>query len=372
MLRKFFMAAIAIQFFFAASSQETSLAVISKNDLLPEEKIPEPDKTPALMISGSADMYYRYDLAETKANNFTSFTNSHNNFALGMASIKLEHKTTKVDMVADLGFGNRVAEFSYNDDGILAAIKQLYISYSPVDWIKFTAGSWATHIGYELLDPQLNRNYSMSYMFTNGPFSHTGIKADITKGKHGFMIGIANPTDYRFVPEGVINKKFVLAQYSLAATDAVHLYLNYAGGKSPDTSKSKQLDIVVSNKFNDKFSISYNGTIINVQQWDGIKNMDGKSAWGSALYLNVDPKEWWGFTLRGEYFSDKNQLKTFSGATEGGSIFATTLSANFKVDNFIFIPEFRIDKANKEIFTGKNGNGVKSAANVLLAAIYSF
>ena len=63
--------------------------------------------------------------------------------------------------------------------------------------------SWATHVGYELVDPQLNRNYSMWYMFTNGPFTHTGLKADITKGKHGFMVGISNATDYRIPPDGL-------------------------------------------------------------------------------------------------------------------------------------------------------------------------
>ena len=91
-----------------------------------------------------------------------------------MASVKFEHKGRKVSAVADLGFGPRAKDFSYTDDGITQAIKQLYVSYAPTDWVKFTVGTWATHVGYELLDPQLNRNYSMSYMFTNGPFSHTG------------------------------------------------------------------------------------------------------------------------------------------------------------------------------------------------------
>ena len=79
----------------------------------------------ALTISGSADVYYKYDFGESSTNNYTSFTGSHNQFRLGMASVKLEHKTSKVDMVADLGFGKRAQEFSYNDEGILQAVKQL-------------------------------------------------------------------------------------------------------------------------------------------------------------------------------------------------------------------------------------------------------
>jgi len=327
---------------------------------------------PALIITGSADVYYKYDFAKTKANTYTSFTGTHNSFALGMASVKFEHKGNKVGAVLDLGFGPRAKEFAYTDEGITQAIKQLYITYSPTDWLKFTAGTWGTHVGYELLDPQLNRNYSMSYMFTNGPFSHTGLKADITKGKHGFMIGISNATDFRTPPDGFINKKFLIAQYSLAATDNVKIYLNYVGGKAPDTSKVSQFDAVVTAKLSDKFNIGFNGTVNSTQSWDGAKNTDGKSWWGSALYFNLDPKPWFGLTLRGEYFNDDNQLKMFAYAPEGGNIFATTLSANFKAGGFIFIPEFRIDNASQEIFVDKDGAGKKSASNFLISAIYSF
>jgi hypothetical protein len=330
-------------------------------------------KTSPLSITGSADVYYKYDFGESSSNTYTSFTGSHNRFQLGMGSVKLEHKTAKVDVVADLGFGRRAQEFSYNDQSILQAVKQLYVSYSPNSTVKFTAGSWATHVGYELVDPQLNRNYSMSYMFTNGPFFHTGLKADFTLGKSGLMVGVANPTDYKYVPEGVNNKKFLLAQYSYTGSDLFKVYLNYVGGKSFDTSKTNQFDVVITSKLSDKFSLGYNGTVNSIQIWDGVKNMDGKSWWGSALYLNVDPTPSFGLTLRSEYFSDKHDLKIpHPAAMNGCNIFANTLSANFKVDNLTIIPEFRIDNGSQEIFMKKDGAPTKTAANVLVAAVYSF
>lgn len=330
-------------------------------------------KEPTLTISGSVDAYYRNDLSDVKTNSYTSFTPLHNAFALGMASIKFEHKGNKVSAVADLGFGPRAKDFSYTDDGVTQAIKQAYVSYAPTDWLKFTLGTWGTHVGYELLDPQLNRNYSMSYMFTNGPFSHTGFKAELSKGKSGFMLGIANATDFRIPPEDMLNKKFFLAQYSYAASDNVKFFLNYVGGQNPDTSKTSQFDAVITAKLSDKFNIGFNGTVNSTQVWDGVKNTDGKSWWGSALYLNVDPQPWFGLTLRGELFSDKNQFKAFSGASEGGNIFATTLSANLKSGGFTFIPEFRIDNSSKKVlFTNKDGDLTKSAASFIFAAIYSF
>jgi hypothetical protein len=364
------MAIIASSSFLFATAQQASVQTVS--DTVVKVANDEITKSPLLSITGSADVYYRYDFAKTKANNYTSFTNSHNSFALGMASVKFEHKGDKVGAVIDLGFGPRASEFSYNDDGIMQAVKQMYVTYSPASWIKFSAGTWATHVGYELVDPQLNRNYSMSYLFTNGPFTHTGFKADITKNKHGFMIGVSNATDYRMPPDGQINKKFVIAQYSLAASDNVKIYLNYVGGQAPDTSKTNQIDAVVTAKFSDKFNLGVNGTLATTKAWDGAKNLSGQSWGGGAVYLNFDPQPWFGLTLREEYFSDKNQLKVFSNASAGGNIFASTLSANFKINTFTIIPEFRLDNASENIFVDKNNLPKSSAASFLIAAVYYF
>lgn len=372
MLQKIFVATISLLSITQGNSQTASAFYNTGDSViqLPEE---EQKKGPALKISGSVDVYYKYDLATTNTNSFTSFTQTQNTFSLGMASVKFEHTGNKVNAVADFGFGPRATDFSYTDNGISQAIKQLYVSYAPVGWLKFTLGTWATHVGYELLDPQLNRNYSMSYLFTNGPFSHTGVKAEVTKGKSSFMIGVANATDYRTLPADKINKKFLIAQYHYAPTDDMSIYLNYAGGQSPDTSKSNQFDAVVTVKINDQFNIGYNGTVTDVRLWDGAKNTGSKSWWGSALYLNYDPANWFGITLRGELFSDKNQLKVFGSSTEGGNIFSATLSANFKKDGFIFIPEFRVDNANKKLlFTNKDGAFTQTASCFVIAVVYSF
>ncbi|MES2881113.1 MAG: outer membrane beta-barrel protein [Bacteroidota bacterium] len=327
----------------------------------------------ALTITGNADMYYKYDFANTKGNNYTSFTNSHRTFELGMASVKFNYKAGKTEVVADLGFGKRAQEFSYNDEGILASVKQLYISYSPTDKLKLTAGSWATHVGYELVDATLNRNYSMSYMFTNGPFFHTGVKAELTLKSSGLMIGIANPTDYKYVPDGFATSKTLIAQYSYSGGDKFKAYLNYAGGRGLDTSRSDQFDLVLTSKLSDKFGLGFNGTVNNTQIYMGNKIFaDAQSWWGSALYVNFDPSKTFGLTLREEYFSDKNGLKVYSGQPLGGNVFATTLSGNLRVDNFILIPEFRFDKASEPLFTDSKGVSSKSAASFLIAAVYQF
>lgn len=346
MLRKIFTASIALASYVSVHAQDSTVS--------------------PLKISGSADVYYRYNFNNPKTgnyNSYTSFTGTQNTFQLGMASLKAEYTKGKAGVVIDLGFGQRAEEFAYNDANTRYAIKQLYLTYAPSDKVKFTFGSWATHVGYEVLDAYLNRNYSMSYMFSFGPFSHTGVKADISLGgKSALMLGIANPTDFRSFSGA---PKTFIGQFSTGSKDdKLKAYLNFAGGKQTDSTKVIQGDVVLTYAVSDKFSLGYNGTVQSV----GMKengDWNSNSWWGSALYLNVDPESWFGLTLRGEYIGDKNIVKV-------GNVFAATLSANFKVDNLTIIPEFRLDNAKNEIFTKSAGDLTKSTGSFILAATYHF
>ena len=330
-------------------------------------------KKATLNISGSLDAYYRYNFANAKdsfprqINNKTSFTNSQNSFELGMASVKLDGTIGNVGATVDLGFGTRASEFSYNESGSLAAVKQAFLTFAPSSKIKFTLGKWGTHVGYEVLDAYLNRNYSMDYMFSFGPFSHTGLKADITIGSgFGLMLGVANPTDYTSASFG---KKNFLAQLSGATKNGkLKGFLNYVGGKDFSGDNSiNQVDLVLTGTITDKFSIGYNGTVKSVKPSGG----DANSWWGSALYLNVDPSSLFGLTLRGEYFDDTKGVAGIS-----TSIFDATLSANFRIDNLTIIPEFRLDSGKDPVFY-KNGDSnnsptSKSTGSFILAATYHF
>jgi len=309
-------------------------------------------------LTYSVDAYYRYDFndAPGKTNSLTSFTNSKNSFELGMASIKADHSFGKVSATADLGFGRRAQEFSYNDANTLVAVKQLYISFAPSSAVKFTIGKWATHIGYELVDAYANRNYSMSYAFSYGPFFHTGLKADISLGgKSAFMIGVANPTDFSTTTSAT---KVLLAQFSTGTkNDKLKAYLNFQGGTG-----FSQLDFILNGTISSQFAVNYDGTIKTVKT--GTVN----NSWSSnALYFNYDPTAKFGLTLRGEYFADGKNV-----AGVGASVVQTTLSGNIHIDNLTIIPEIRLDNASNTIFSKSTGVGTKNDASFILAAVYKF
>ena len=214
----------------------------------------------------------------------------------------------------------------------------------------------------------------MSYMFSYGPFFHTGIKAEFFKGNHTVMLGVANSTDYKYSPITSGNNKFVLAQYAVAINSHLSAYLNYVGGRSVDSFLTNQLDLVLSSNVNDIFSLGFNGTVCLVNQKQLESNPAKTNPWyGAALYATVAPKPWVSISARGEYFDDQYHLKVMKPFTHnGGNVFEATLSANFKTHGLTFIPEIRYDGSNRSIFTDKNGNSVNHSASFLVAAIYNF
>lgn len=350
------------------------------------------DSTKTLTISGGVDAYYRYNFSDNpnNFNNYTSFTNSQSSFELGMATLRADATAMsgKVTAVADLGLGRRAEEFSYYDGpgkngfSTLALVKQLFVTYAPSSTVKFTLGKFGTHIGYELLDPQLNRNYSMSYMFTNGPFFNTGLKADFVLGKVGLMVGVSNYTDETTSTTGV---KSVIAQVSGGSSDGkLKAFLNYTGffgskqGVNPSNNgitaleSLNQIDLVVTGVVSDKFNIGFNGTLQSRNQVNGSPVADG-SWYGLAGYFNFDPTAKLGVTLRSEYIGD-SKMVYFNGSTGpmAKNIFANTLSLNCKAGPLTIIPELRFESAQGAIFNKKDGANSKSTASALLAAVYKF
>lgn len=317
------------------------------------------------IISGYIDGYYRHDFANAKeqTNNFTSFTNTQNKLALGMVSLKIEQTINKFSGTLDLGYGKRAKEFSYNDKGLLTIIKQAYLSYNVTDRLKITAGKWGTHVGYELLDAPLNRNYSMSYGFSYGPFFHTGVRAEYAlTGKSSFMVGIANPSDFVTTKS---SSKVILAQFSTKLfNDKTSVYANYVGGNTGNDNNFSQFDLVVTNTLSSKWAINYDGTI-----YSG-KNSGIKGAWKSnAFYVNYDPTSILGITYRTEFFNDN---KSLTAGIFGTSIHLNTLSLNYKIKKITLIPELRMEKAQDKIYYSKEGNAVDQSVSFTIAAIYKF
>lgn len=319
-----------------------------------------------LEISGAVDAYYEYNFNEVPFP--TSFTGSQNSISLGMANVIFAKEGKKVGFKADLAFGPRAEVANGYTGTTLAAIKQLYITYAPIEKLTLTAGNFSTHVGYEVIDAPVNMNYSTSYMFSNGPFFHTGIKADYAATEQlGFMLGILDDTDSKF---DLVKGKHIGGQVSYKG-DNYGLFLNYLGGKKADDADGKlfdnQVDLTATFQATDALGLGLNATTKMFRDTE----LDESYNWsGAAIYANYKTSDRFTLALRGEYIADKDGIIT---SIADNSIMSVTLSGNINIGELRLIPEFRLDTSKEEgYFTDADGNAKTSSAGFLMGVVYSF
>lgn len=333
-------------------------------------------------LSGSADTFYKYDFAKSDFNTKTSFTQPTNSFEIGMFTLKLNHHLGKFSTTADIGIGNRAEQFNYTSKNTGLLIKQLFVDYAATDKLTISAGSWTTHVGYELLDAPDNDIYSMSYAFSYGPFFHTGIKANYLIGKFNVMAGFADPTDLKSAFQDVVvydntgnpvnksyNNKFFIWQIGYSG-EKLSAFLNgQQGSNNPLSSNISQFDLTASYKFTDKFKLGVNATTFALSDDDS--SVDTKH-WSSLVgYLKYNVSDSFALNYRAEYFDNKDNALSL-GAVNGNTVFANTFSATFTNGDFQLKPEIRLESSNEDIYFKKDGSATGSSANFLIAAMYRF
>ena len=202
---------------------------------------------PTFSLSGSIDTYYR----SSEYAPGTSFGNLPG-FALGMANVIVSYEGEKSGFVADFVFGPRGTDAVFNSTGSSNIVNQLYAYYNVSDSFTLTLGNFNTFLGYEVISPVANFNYTTSYMFSYGPFSHTGIKADIAVNDNtSIMLGVLNTTDMtESQPLG--DDYMIGAQLGLFGQ-----YINYLGGGTAGVS---QIDFTGGFNITDSLYLGLNAT----------------------------------------------------------------------------------------------------------------
>ncbi|MDR6846155.1 outer membrane beta-barrel protein [Flavobacterium granuli] len=315
-----------------------------------------PETTP-LQISGSGDLYYKYDFAKTE-NIKTSFGTDQNSVSLGMLDIALKKTIKKVSFVGEISFGPRGQYQSIpNGDGLdenSFHIQNLYASYAVTDKLSFTAGYMGTYIGYEVISPVGNFSYSTSYLFTNGPFQNAGVKANYKiTDKFGAMFGLFNDSWNKYKADPAKGLNAVGGQLSFVS-GGTSAYLNFMDGSVSGTI----FDLTATFQLTEKFKLGLNGADFSNEGDVGYS--------GVAIYPSYAFNDAFALGARAEYFN----YKEGSGDT---SVTAFTLSGNYKISGLTIIPEFRIDTNSDDVmFVNSDLAPTNSASQVLLAVVYGF
>ncbi len=310
----------------------------------------------SLSISGSVDTYYKYDFSGEE-NIGTSFANDQNSFSIGMVNLIMEQSFDKVSFVGDVSFGPRGQAQSIPDGGDGTGsfhIQNLYVSYAFTDQFTLSVGYMGTFVGYEVISPTGNFNYSTSYLFTNGPFQNAGVKLQYAPSdRFSLMVGLFN--DWNVYTDLTKSKDFG-AQLFVAPVEGWDVYVNFVTGDPSGT----EIDLTTGYQITDEFYLGLNAANYDAAEGDGGFN-------GAALYAQYGLTDAVSLGFRGEAFKFKGDA-----GEEDTSVAAFTLSANIKSGPLTFIPEFRIDSGSDEIFVDNDGLATKAASQILVAAVFAF
>ena len=364
-------------------------------------------------FGGSVDTYFRSSLGtrntatlgtDGQGNYYggyapnTSFADGHG-FSLGMVNLIASYAGEKVGFTADVVFGPRGKAAVFGTASGQAIVNQLFVYYKLSKAVTLNLGQFNTFLGYEVISPAVNFHYSTSYLFSWGPFNHTGLRADFDFG-NGFVgkLAVMNPTDIvEFNPVNTYTLGLQLGK----TTDAGGIWFNFLYGdqdgkldadKDPLGATSNgtlfQADVTTGWNLSDAFYLgvnaSYQTTAVGEQVVNGsVQDLSGdaSSFAGVAVYPKVTLSDNFALGLRAEYFMVKNHhLEIFGLDNDGdGSVMEFTLSGNYKVGGFTFIPEFRIDTTSEDTFVKSSDLQTQGTTpnqtlmpSLNLAAVYKF
>ncbi|HEY3402845.1 MAG TPA: outer membrane beta-barrel protein [Ohtaekwangia sp.] len=367
--------------------------------VMAQDATTEEETKPTFNISGSIDTYIHTSMGATEptygnSGPSTSFANLKG-FSLGMANLIASYQGDKTGFTADLVFGPRgrdaVFAASYTDQRI---INQLFAYIKLSDAVTLNIGQFNTFVGFEVISPAVNPNYSTSYLFSNGPFNHTGVRADFSFGD-GLVakLAIMNPTD--IVEFNPVNT-FTLGGQIGKTTDGGGVWLNLLYGDQdgkldedtmgPDDFSNGSLfqaDVTAGFTISESFYLGANFSYQTIGEGevsigDDIEDAgnDASSFMGFAVYPKFTLSDAFALAIRAEYFSSTkfHPLAAPIGIDDegDGNVIALTLSGNIKAGPLMFIPELRYDKTSEDYFEKKDGEATDSIISATLAAVYKF
>lgn len=305
------------------------------------------EDAPALSISGTVDAYFQTNLSapDDAGQSFGTSFADETGFALGMANLVAAYDMGSTGVVADVVFGPRgdAAVGGYN-------LNQLYAYWNVNETTTLTMGRWNTYLGYEVISPTGNFNYSTSYMFSSGPFSMVGLKVDFAlSDDFSLMLAVMNPTD--------VNNN-TIGGYSLGAQ------LGYKG---------QYLNLYADDDEVLGFEIDYTGGFdLSDDVFLGInaayQTMEDAGFYGVALYPQYTVSDSFALGLRGELFGYHDDSDD-----DLPSVFATTITGSYSVENLTIKPEIRMDAwSESEPYLDNDGLASDSLSAFALAVIYAF
>lgn len=322
------------------------------------------------------------------------FDSQNNSFVLHQVGLQIAKQPKE-------GFGGLVNVTMGKDAAVIHSfdtttesqfdVTQAYGQYASGP-LTLIVGKFTTLQGTEVIWSPSNTHVSRSILFGSVPFTHTGVRATFAMNDmFSFTAGINNGWDQ--VKDSNKDKTFELGA-TVTPIKALSLSGSYytgketvplatptapaCGGTAPCEGTRNSLNLLGSYSLGD--SLSFGLEYLKVTQENAADLINGgnmKATYdGEAAYVKYMFAPKWSAALRLESFNDKDGLRFGfpSGTTSASKYKESTFTVGWlPADNFEIRGEFRMDKANNEVFTDTSGgNPSKSLTTYAVQVLYKF
>jgi hypothetical protein len=350
-----------------------------------------------ITLNGFASASYTWNVNQPPDNKnlFRAFDDDHNSFRLDGVQLLVQRAAVnrgdigfKLDLTAGAIARVSAARGLFRDVDTAKPIdfdvKQAYVSWIiPLGkGLRLDVGKFVTPVGYELIDGYegINDTFSRSWLFTYGPYTHTGLKLSYAfNDKLSATVMLVNGWDNvvdnnRAKSFGVSFAYTPLPMLAIAAT--------YLGGPERDGEDGDfrhLADLVVQIRphwriavvANVDFGYEHNGVIVSQPMIPGdapVVRADAKWVM-AALYARVGLHKRVYLNVRGELFYD------FDGNRTGTAqrLLSLTLTPELRAtESLVFRAEGRIDQSDQFVFPISEDVKRKYQPTVGVNALYLF
>jgi hypothetical protein len=352
-------------------------------------------------ISGfvSASYNYNFNQPGNSLNTGQGFGYNANQFALNKFTL-IAQRAVDFDAFAwNAGFFTEVifgqdAAFtqarglSLGDDGDL---EQAYIQANiPIgNGLKVIAGKYVTPIGYELVENELNPNWTQGNQWTFfEPFTHTGLQLDY-KLNDEWEVDFYFNNGWDVVTDNNHSFSYIGRIYYAPNDNTSYTLIGYGGPEQTADSVDpgngvpgadghwrEGVQLVVTSKCTPKL-----GTAVQIDYGHetaaAVDHPGGDAQWwGVGSWITYDFNEKLQTAFRADYINDINGARTSDSPStapfevnNGQELWSLTLTMNYKpVEGLRVAPEIRFDKSTLDkAFDGRNTQIITS-----VGAVYSF
>lgn len=347
-------------------------------------------------VHGFATSSYSYNFAQpsNRTNALRVYDFDDNSFKLDNAEIVLKRDAAEIGDIGfrlDMTYGFSGPQVNKSTGGPSVTIKDETYDVDDDDFdfqigfVQYNApigngllidmGKFATHIGSEVMDGYdgYNYNFSRSFLFNLGPFTHTGVRVQYALSDTVGLLGMVsngqdNTTDSN-------SAKGFGGQVSWVATDSAVIYLNYFGSVEAQTGQADNsndlrnyFDTVIEVSLSKKLLLNLNAVYGSERNAAG-PNTGNNNWWGFSGIARYDVNNWFSLNFRGQTFHDKYGARSDTAQ----KLWAASLTPEVRINsNMVVRAEYRHDESDNTSFTDRYGNGQYTQNTLAFNALFYF